>query len=77
MIDTTRYRLGKRHWDLMRAIVTENHGPCAPTEEHHDLNRWGYLTIVGTPAGTHEYYATADGKNALRTWIDMKEPDQC
>lgn len=69
-----RLRLGKRHMEIMRIVCADNHGHGSPSPEHRDLERWGYLTIYSTPLGW-EYLPTDDGRNADRTWREMKEPD--
>jgi hypothetical protein len=71
----SRLRLGKRHMELMRIIAADNHGHAAPTPEHYDLMRWGYITITNPTADAWEYVATIDGRNAERTWTHMKEPE--
>lgn len=69
-----RMRLGKRHMELMRLICRDQHGHAAPSPEHRDLERWGYIHVFRTPLG-YEYSPTEDGQKAERTWREMKEPE--
>ena len=69
-----RHRLGRRHMELMTIICQENHGHAAPSPEHRDLERWGYINIFHNPGG-FEYVPTMDGRNTERTWREMKEPE--
>jgi hypothetical protein len=61
--------------ELVSLICAEKHGHAAPSPEHRDLERWGYIYITHARPDGYEYTATEDGRKAERTWRELKEPE--
>ena len=70
----SRFRISGRHFSIVNAIRNGAH-VVAPSEEHIELEAWGY--IAGEPDGAKmAYRLTEAGAAVYRTWTDMKDLGQ-